>query len=91
MVLSESEVAVLLAVTAALVLLGLGAWRRGDLGSWYPAAVAGSTFALTIDPLDFPSYSSFGAMAGVALGVVGLLVTVRHRRRLRPAPAAHRA
>lgn len=76
---SESEIVALMAIAVVLSGLGLLAWRRGLLGRWYPIAIALSVLALLADPMSLPGVASAGAIAAMLLGVIGIVVSVRHR------------
>jgi len=80
MTFSESEVVALMAIAIVLNGVGLLAWRRGLLGHWYPIAIVLSTLALLADPMSLPGLASSGAIAAMLLGVLGLVVSVRHRK-----------
>ena len=77
---SESEIVALMAIALLLNGVGLLAWRRGLLGNWYPMAIGLSVLALLADPMSLPGVARGGAIAAMLLGVLGLVVSVRHRK-----------
>jgi len=77
---SESEIVALMAIAVLLNGVGLLAWRRGLLGNWYPMAIGLSVLALLADPMSLPGVARGGAIAAMLLGVLGLVVSVRHRK-----------
>jgi hypothetical protein len=72
---------VLITASVLLNIIGFIAWKRGDLGQWYRAAVVLATVALLFGG---GWVRTAGIGVALLLGLYALVAWARHRRGLEP-------
>jgi hypothetical protein len=75
------EASVLITAAVLLNVIGFIAWKRGDLGQWYRAAVGLATVALLFGG---GWVRTLGIAVALLLGLYAFVAWARHRKGLRP-------
>ena len=75
------EASVLITAAVLLNIVGYIAWKRGELGQWYRAAVGAATLALLFGG---GWVRALGISLALLLGLYAVVAWARHRKGLRP-------